>query len=181
MFWVGLHTINIKVKVKLFLCFNWAPRHEGVLEEWWYSSTHSLTSALDGGQWSASRFGLFTPRKEPLVPIRTPELPIIQPVAQRYTAELSWLLRNVWKSFIIPRCWHILKTKHSLIFIKLQNLPQFIPSTLTHVAYFFSACGMSQNVILSFPSCRVSNAAWVSRLYDVLGMAQWRPVVTRVM
>jgi hypothetical protein len=26
----------------------WAPRHEGVLGEWRYSSTHSLTSALDG-------------------------------------------------------------------------------------------------------------------------------------
>jgi len=27
--------------------FNWAPRHEGVLGEWKYGSTHSLTSALD--------------------------------------------------------------------------------------------------------------------------------------
>jgi hypothetical protein len=27
--------------------FNSAPRHEGVLEEWKYNSTHSLTSALD--------------------------------------------------------------------------------------------------------------------------------------
>jgi hypothetical protein len=26
-----------------------------------YSSTHSLTSALDGGEWSASRPGRFTP------------------------------------------------------------------------------------------------------------------------
>jgi hypothetical protein len=25
----------------LFLCFNSAPRHEGVLGEWMYSSTHS--------------------------------------------------------------------------------------------------------------------------------------------
>jgi hypothetical protein len=31
--------------------------------EWRYSSTHSLTSALDGGEWSASRPGLFTPRE----------------------------------------------------------------------------------------------------------------------
>jgi len=30
-----------KVKVKLSLCFNWAPRHEGVLGEWKYSSKHS--------------------------------------------------------------------------------------------------------------------------------------------
>jgi hypothetical protein len=33
----------------------WAPRHEGELREWRYSSTHSLTSALDGGERSASR------------------------------------------------------------------------------------------------------------------------------
>jgi hypothetical protein len=31
--------------------------------EWWCSSTHSLTSALDGGEWSASRPGRFTPRE----------------------------------------------------------------------------------------------------------------------
>jgi hypothetical protein len=29
------------IKVKLSLCFNWAPRHEGALGEWWYSSTNS--------------------------------------------------------------------------------------------------------------------------------------------
>jgi hypothetical protein len=29
-------------KVKLLLCSNWAPRHEGVLREWRYSSTHFL-------------------------------------------------------------------------------------------------------------------------------------------
>jgi hypothetical protein len=28
--------------------------------EWKYSSNHSLTSALDGGEWSASRTGRFT-------------------------------------------------------------------------------------------------------------------------
>jgi hypothetical protein len=28
-----------------------------------YTSTHSLTSALDGGEWSASRSGRFTPRE----------------------------------------------------------------------------------------------------------------------
>jgi hypothetical protein len=55
---------KVKVKVKLSLCFNWAPRHEGVLGEWRYSTTHSLTSALDGGEWSASRPGRFTPREK---------------------------------------------------------------------------------------------------------------------
>jgi hypothetical protein len=43
--------------------FNWAPRHKGVLGEWRYSYTHSLTSTLDGGEWSASRPGSFTPGK----------------------------------------------------------------------------------------------------------------------
>jgi hypothetical protein len=38
------------VKVNLSLCFNSAPGHEGVLREWRYSSTHSLTSALDGSE-----------------------------------------------------------------------------------------------------------------------------------
>jgi hypothetical protein len=42
------------------LCFNWALRHEGVLGEWKYSSIHSLTSALDGCEWSASRPYRFT-------------------------------------------------------------------------------------------------------------------------
>jgi hypothetical protein len=54
---------KIKVTVKLSLCFNRAPRHEGVLGEWRYNSTHSLTSTLDGGEWSASRPGRFTPKE----------------------------------------------------------------------------------------------------------------------
>jgi hypothetical protein len=45
------------------LCFNWAPHHEVVLGEWGYSSTPSLTSALDESEWSASRPGRFTPRE----------------------------------------------------------------------------------------------------------------------
>jgi hypothetical protein len=99
-----------KVKVKLSLCFNWAQRHEGVLGEWRYSSTHSLTSALDGGEWSASRPGRFTPRERApgshwlggwvgpravldavvkrQIPSRrqesSPRIPTVQPLAQRY-------------------------------------------------------------------------------------------------
>jgi hypothetical protein len=39
------HRINVKVKVKLSLCFNWAPRHEGVLGSG--GMVHAfLTSAL---------------------------------------------------------------------------------------------------------------------------------------
>jgi hypothetical protein len=45
---------------------NQAQCHEGVLGEWKYSSTHSLTSALDGSEWSASRPGRFTPRERAL-------------------------------------------------------------------------------------------------------------------
>jgi hypothetical protein len=56
-----------KVKVKLSLCFfNWIPHHKRVLGEWKYSSTHSLISALDGGEWSASRPGRFTPQGKSL-------------------------------------------------------------------------------------------------------------------
>jgi hypothetical protein len=43
--------------------FNWASRHEVILGEWMYTSTHSLTSALKGAEWSASRSGCFTQRE----------------------------------------------------------------------------------------------------------------------
>jgi hypothetical protein len=42
---------------------NRTSRHEDVLGEWRYSSTHSLTSALDGGEWSVSRPSRFIPRE----------------------------------------------------------------------------------------------------------------------
>jgi hypothetical protein len=97
--------LQCNVKVKVFLCFflNWAPRYEGAFS----------TSALDGGEWSASRSGRFTPQgKGPWYPLDRRlggsqsrsghggeeknsqslpgiEPPIIQPVAQRYTTELS--------------------------------------------------------------------------------------------
>jgi hypothetical protein len=45
-------------------------RHEDVLGEWRYSSTPPLTSALDGGEWSASCPGRFIPR-ERLPPVPT--------------------------------------------------------------------------------------------------------------
>jgi hypothetical protein len=79
--------------------------------EWMYSSTHSLTLALDGDEWSASRPGRFTPRERApgtqciggCVGLRAvldavvkrkipsprresnPRTPIVQPVARRYT------------------------------------------------------------------------------------------------
>jgi hypothetical protein len=48
-----------KVQVKS-LCLT---KQEGVLGEWRYSSTHYLTSALEGGERSASRPGRFTPKE----------------------------------------------------------------------------------------------------------------------
>jgi len=42
---------------------NYARRHEGILGEWTYRSTHSLNSALDEGEWSASHRSHFTPRE----------------------------------------------------------------------------------------------------------------------
>jgi hypothetical protein len=68
-----LATLTCKVqnsKVVIVLLLTEHHPHEDVLGEWRYSSSHSLTSALDGGEWSASRSGRFTPGKEPLVPIR---------------------------------------------------------------------------------------------------------------
>jgi hypothetical protein len=45
------------------LCFNFALRHEIVLQQWRYSFTPSLTPALVGDEWSASRPGRFNPRE----------------------------------------------------------------------------------------------------------------------
>jgi hypothetical protein len=62
-----VHQISfVKGKGKVVPVLNKAPRQEDVLEEWRYSATHSLTSALDGGEWSASRPGRFTPRERAL-------------------------------------------------------------------------------------------------------------------
>jgi hypothetical protein len=47
--------------------------HEGPEGEQRYSSTLSLTSALDGGGWSTPRIGRFTPGKDPV--------PIVGPMA----------------------------------------------------------------------------------------------------
>jgi hypothetical protein len=36
---------------------------KGRIGEWRYSAIHSLTSTLEGGEWSASRHGCFIPRE----------------------------------------------------------------------------------------------------------------------
>jgi hypothetical protein len=56
-------------KVKLVMCY-WTPHHEGILGEWRYSSTLSLTSVLEGGEWSASCFWpLYSQGKSPWHPL----------------------------------------------------------------------------------------------------------------
>jgi hypothetical protein len=54
--------------------------HEGPEREWRYSSTLTLTSALDGDGWSTPRSGRFTPGKDPV--------PIVQ--------EAGWTPGLVW-------------------------------------------------------------------------------------
>jgi hypothetical protein len=62
---------------------NKAPRHD-VLEEWRHSSKHPLTTAPDGGEWSASRIGRFTPTE------RAPGMMIKCFVIERVEAE-EWI------------------------------------------------------------------------------------------
>jgi hypothetical protein len=102
------------VKVKLSLCFNWSPRHEGVLGSWGiaprildlgtrrrrvvsftlrplYPQGKCPWYPLDkrlGGLQSRSGRGGEEKNSQPLPGI---EPPIIQPVAQRYATELSRL------------------------------------------------------------------------------------------
>jgi hypothetical protein len=106
--------INLTVKVKLSLCFNWAPCHWGVLGEWRYSSTQylgtrwrwvvSFTPMRFYPQWKIpwypmdrrlggpqSRSGRGGEEKNPQ-PLPGLKPPIIQPIAQRYTTELSRLI-----------------------------------------------------------------------------------------
>jgi hypothetical protein len=59
---IHLYSKKVKVKLKFSLC---STKHHAMKAywEWRYSSTYSLTSALDGGEWSTSRPGRFTPRE----------------------------------------------------------------------------------------------------------------------
>jgi hypothetical protein len=57
-------SFKVKLKIKLSLCF-FLTKHHAMKAYWGVedSSTYYLTSALDGGDWSASRPGRFTPRE----------------------------------------------------------------------------------------------------------------------
>jgi hypothetical protein len=54
--------IAVKVKLSLVFFFCWSSRHEGVLRSGGIAPS-VLDSALDGGEWSASCPGRFTPRE----------------------------------------------------------------------------------------------------------------------
>jgi hypothetical protein len=137
--------------VLLSLCFNWAPRRGGVLGEWGYSSTRSLTSALDGGEWSASRPGRFTPRErapsthwiggwvdsravlDAVVKRKIPTLrrdsnnrtPIVQPVAQRYT--MFTLNLSVFETYL----YHFWNRKRKSQFLCFLNTSDVFSTTRT--------------------------------------------------
>jgi hypothetical protein len=97
--------------VNLFLCFfNWAPRHEGVLEEWRYSFMHFDLGSRCMWVVSFTSRPLYLQGKSPCYPLNrrlsglqrrsergdegkisssrqesNPRIPIVQPVTQRYT------------------------------------------------------------------------------------------------
>jgi hypothetical protein len=60
--------MKLRVKGKVVPVLKQAPHYEGVLGEWRYSSTHSLTPALDGGECQLHARPLYTQVKDHLVP-----------------------------------------------------------------------------------------------------------------
>jgi hypothetical protein len=107
--------IMVLVKIKLSPCLNWAPRHEGVLGEWRYSFTHSWRRFQMEVSGQLHTPPLYPQGKSPWYPLErrlggphswpgrggeeknSKPLPgfeplVIQPVAQSYTTELSWIL-----------------------------------------------------------------------------------------
>jgi hypothetical protein len=55
--------VNVKAKLSLCFFFKLSTTPWRCIGEWRYISTHSFTSVLDGGKWSVSRSGRFTPRE----------------------------------------------------------------------------------------------------------------------
>jgi hypothetical protein len=111
--------------------------------DWRYSSTHSLTCALDAGEWSSSRPGRFTPREiapvthwiggwvgprailNAVVKKKIPSpcresnsrTPIVQPIAQCYTdwAIMALLTCKVKVNVKVKRYISLCSTKHHAI------------------------------------------------------------------
>jgi hypothetical protein len=104
--------------------------------EWRHRSTHSVTSALDGGEWLTSRPYRFTPRERApgthyvggwvgpravldavvkrKIPIprrkSDPRTPTVQPLAQRYT---DWAITALTAKLVAGVEWPGRKTVHS--------------------------------------------------------------------
>jgi hypothetical protein len=117
-------------------------RHKDILVEWSHSSTYSVTLAIDGGEWSTSRPGRFTPRKIATgahwiggwmgsrtgldtvskrkfpAPARN-RTPIVQPIPVAIPAELSQLFRNSVCNF--PHCTAKSRSDPSHVLRKLHN------------------------------------------------------------
>jgi hypothetical protein len=143
------------VKVKLSLYLNKAPR----IGEWRYSSKHYLTSALDGGEWSASRSGRFTPRErdpgthwiggwvgsravlEAVVKRKIPNphresnlrTPIVQPVAQSYT---NWAKR-------LSMCQGLVDGVCCILLWKGRDGYSHGPKKMAHLYQFLKAAACS--------------------------------------
>jgi hypothetical protein len=121
--------------------------------DWRYSSKHSLTSALDGSEWSASRPDRFTPRErapgthwiggwlglravlDAVVkrkipsPRResNPRTSIVQPVARRYTDwAITVLLETILSPFssVLMLTYYFLKIHRNVILWRRPTSPK---------------------------------------------------------
>jgi hypothetical protein len=136
--------------------------HHGVLEEWRYSSTCSLTSVLDVGEWSASRPGRFTPRERPpgshsiggwvgswagldtvvkrKIPSphreSNPRIPIVQPVAQLYT---DWAITALLKTCCYTNLCHV------TAMCQMLQLTEILSDVVT--SYFYNSLNVFSNKI----------------------------------
>jgi hypothetical protein len=114
----GNHNTLIAGKIKKSLYFvqrkgTVHPRtgHEGSEGEQKYSSTVSLTSALDGGGWWTPRPGRFTPGNDPV--------PIVQ--------EAGWATVQVWTVL----CTHLFRVSQ----ISGANQPEQVNFALWHLIF----------------------------------------------
>jgi hypothetical protein len=134
----NFYLLKVKGKVVPVLQLGTTPWRR--IGEWRYSSTHSLTSALDGDEWSASCPSLFTPKgRAPAthwiggwvgpravldmvvkrkIPSPCQELNhrtlIVQPIAQCYTDWAIMALTSIWGSCKLWVILHWYESKLSL-------------------------------------------------------------------
>jgi hypothetical protein len=176
--------------------------------EWRYSSTHSLTSALDGGGWTASRPGRFTSRErapsthwkgswvgprailDAVVkrkipsPRResNPRTPIVQPVAQRYT---YWSIRALVLPTLMPTKWCAYNDNH--ISQCLVKGLRTCPNIEALVFWVILACSVVfVHQLFGGPCCLInpedggSNPPKHSRRPRILSSPPWKPQISLV-